>query len=899
MKVEILKLAVWNANGLCQHAQELQSFLQNNEIDVMLISETRFTNKSHIKIWNYSIYHTNHPDGTAHGGTAIIVKNGIKHHELDKYTQEYLQATTIEIAEKMNIIKLSAIYCPPKHNNKKEHYGQFFRTLGARFIAGGDYNAKNVQWGSRLTTTKGRELLAAMTENKLDYVSTGQPTYWPSDRRKVPDLLDFCVTKGVNMRQIKATASLDLSSDHTPIIVTMYSEILHINRQPTLCNKQTNWEIFEEQIEELIDLQISLKTTQEIDQEVCKLTKAIQKAAWAATPEQKTLQQKNKCPIIIKQKIAEKRKLRQRWQNTRMEADKKMYNKAAKDLKKLLLALKNQYFQEYLEGLSPTETTDYSLWKATRRIKRPRQHIPPIRRKDGTWARNNEEKASGFAEHLEDVFKPFDSELTLEEENEIHRFLEEPPQVDIPINKVTLSEIKGTIQKEINPKKAPGFDLITGKLLKKLPEKGLKCILYIFNASLRLGYFPIAWKVAQIIMLPKPGKKIEEITSYRPISLLPILSKVFEKLILTRLKPVIEERKITPDHQFGFRHQHSTIEQIHRVVKKINNDIEEKRYCCAVFLDISQAFDKVWHEGMCYKLKKYLPYNYYKLLKSYLSDRHFFIQQYDVQTTLKPIISGVPQGSVLGPMLYLIYTADLPQTNQTTVATFADDTALLSSHTDCKIATRNLQINLDQIQSWLKKWRMKANEDKSVQVTFTTRRENCPPVTLNGKQLKHAEQAKYLGMHLDRRMTWKVHILNKRKQLGLKLKQMYWMMGRKSQLTMENKLLIYKTILKPVWTYGVQLWGTASNSNIEKIQKFQNKVLRTIVDAPWYVTNSVIHRDLNVPTVKEVIKSASIKYSERIAVHPNKLVDKLMDTQDEARRLKRFKPSDLPSRFVN
>ena len=142
------------------------------------------------------------------------------------------------------------------------------------------------------------------------------------------------------------------------------------------------------------------------------------------------------------------------------------------------------------------------------------------------------------------------------------------------------------------------------------------------------------------------------------------------------------------------------------------------------------------------------------------------------------------------------------------------------------------------------KWRMKANETKSVQVTFTLKKNTCPPVQQNNKQLTQNEEVKYLGIHLDRKLTWRKHIHTKRKQLDLKLRKLYRIIGRKSQVTLENKLLVYKAVLKPIWTYSVQLWGSASNSNIEILERFQSKVLRIITDAAWCVPNAVIKCDL-------------------------------------------------------
>jgi hypothetical protein len=136
---------------------------------------------------------------------------------------------------------------------------------------------------------------------------------------------------------------------------------------------------------------------------------------------------------------------------------------------------------------------------------------------------------------------------------------------------------------------------------------------------------------------------------------------------------------------------------------------------------------------------------------------------------------------------------------------------------------------------------MKVNESKLTHVTFNTRRATCPLVHINDVQLPQSDDVKYLSLHLGRRLTWHKHIFTKRKQLGLTLAKMQWLLG--------SKLLLCKTMLKPIWTYGIQLWGTAPTSNIEILERFQSKVLRMIVDAPWYAPNSLIRRDLCCPTV--------------------------------------------------
>lgn len=890
------KLATWNANGLCQHARELESFIIDQGLDVLLISEAHFTDRSYMKVRNFAIYITQHPSGRGHAGTAILIRHNIKHYLLPEYRTDHLQATSVCVEDWNGPLVLSAVYCPPRHNLNKDHFEAFFRTLGNRFIAGGDYNSKHQAWGSRLNTPKGRELYKAIRLNNLEAISTGEPTYWPSDANRMPDVLDFFVAKGISRNYIRVRSSLDMTSDHTPVIATISSSVLKFSKPFRLCNRSTDWSNYKSMVERAIILNAPLRTAANIEHAVEYLNTVIQKSAWQSTPVER---QRTDCidnPAIIKIKIAEKRRLRRIWQYSRSPLDKTLFNRAARELKEMLRNQKNDSFQNYLEDLSPGQETDYSLWKATRRLKQPCQNIPPLRKEDNTWAKSDCEKAALFADDLEKRFQPNDIHGLPAEDEEIHRFLAQPIEHVGPLVTFTPADVKRAIG-ELHPRKAPGYDFITGEMLRELPRKGRVLLTYIFNAVLRTGYFPCQWKVAKIIVLLKPGKAATEASSYRPISLLPCISKLFEKLFLQKLRPVIENQNLLPDHQFGFRAGHSTEVQVHRLVKVIRNCLEEKKYCSAVFLDVAQAFDRVWHPGLLYKLKHKLPVQLYTVLMSYLSDRLFQVKLRDDVTDLRRIRAGVPQGSVLGPILYSLYTADLPTCNDVLTATFADDTAMLAVDEDPVLATEKLQRNVTLVENWLKKWKVRVNEQKSSHITFTMRRDNCPPVTLNNAQIPQSQDVKYLGLHLDRRLTWKTHIKKKRTQLNLKLKKMYWLLGRQSSLDTENKLLLYKAILLPIWAYGAQLWGSAANSNVEIIQRFQAKALRIIINAPWYVNNEMIHRDCAIKTIREFVKDRSMKHCDKLNMHKSHLAVNLLDNGGDVRRLKRHSVLDLHERF--
>ncbi|VVC38482.1 Reverse transcriptase domain [Cinara cedri] len=242
---------------------------------------------------------------------------------------------------------------------------------------------------------------------------------------------------------------------------------------------------------------------------------------------------------------------------------------------------------------------------------------------------------------------------------------------------------------------------------------------HIYNAIIRTEYVPVQWKKAQVIMLLKPGKPSERVTSYRFISLLSSLSKLFEKLLLIRLKPLIEEKKLIPDHQFGFRNKHSTIDQL----------------------------------------------EYHK---------------------------------VLGPILYLIYTADIPTNTDSTTVMFADDTAILTTSKDQRAATDNLQISINNIYNWTRHWKIKINSDKSVHLNYTLRKTVNISVLLDHTIIPQKDSAKYLGMHLDSRLNWKHHVRQKKLQIKEKMRKLYWLFGRNSTLDLTNKRLLYVSIIKPI-----------------------------------------------------------------------------------------------------
>ena len=661
--------------------------------------------------------------------------------------------------------------------------------------------------------------------------------------------------------------SFDLSSDHSPTIITL-NDVQLATSPDYLPNKYTNWMKYKKYVSTHVNSNTPLKSGEEIDNAVKIFTSIVNTAVNVATPTKfSKLENNSYNPSTIRKLVSDKRKARREWQKHRSPRFREKLKECEKLLQQALRLNEERNLKIFLNNLDPTERTDYSLWKATKNLRRPIAHESPIRLENGTWARSTEEKVNAFAEHLESVFTPNPGPSTVVQ----------PLIDDIVPNPIrfSLKEIESSIA-SIKLKKSPGKDRITPNMLKKLPTPAVKLLLFIFNSILRVGYFPSVWKESEIVMIPKPGKDPTQVKSYRPISLLSILSKLFETTLLRKLTPHITNSNIIPDHQFGFRKNHSTIEQVHRIVTNIRMAFERKEYCSALFIDISQAFDRVWHLGILYKICETLPKNTHKLFCSYLSNRTFVVKSKDILSNSRKILAGVPQGNILGPILYVLFTADMPTTNETLTSTFADDTAFISIHKDPLIASEKLQYHVYLLENWLTKWRISVNASKCIHVTFALRRELCPTIKIFNTQVPQKDTVKYLGMHLDRRLTWKQHIDAKITQIKLKKANLEWLIGIRSSIKLEYKVLLYKTIIKPIWTYGIQLWGTASASNVSKLQRRQSNILRSITGAPWYIRNANIHKDLNILTVEEEIKKLCRKYLNKLSEHPNNLARQLL-----------------------
>jgi len=469
-----LLILQFNANGLKNHAFDLETVLNSKRIDVALISETHFTKYSHIHIPGYTLIKTNHPDNTAHGGAAIFIKSNIEFFPLPSFSQSFLQSCAINLKINNKPLTIAAIYLPPKHNIKNTQFADYFNSFNNNFIIGGDFNAKHQSWGCRVNNPRGVTLYNFINSKSLKVLAPPDPTYWPSSARKNPDILDIFVSKLPNNLFHTTKNLLDLNSDHSLILLTL-STSFSVKESNKLFNKFTDHFKFQELVNTKIKLNTKLKSPNDIDLAVHNLTNIIQTAAWTATNTISAPPSISPLPEYIRNEIVEKRRARALYQRTRLPSYKHYYNKLANSLKKLLTEFKSNIWQNHLKKLTPK---DGSLWRETKQILRYKSPNVPIKKSDGSLAISDIEKAELFKEHLANTFQPHADIINVENINLVETFLNTPLPMSLPVKSFTPNDVKFAIQK-YSLKKSPGYDYITAEVTRSLPNRAITHITHI------------------------------------------------------------------------------------------------------------------------------------------------------------------------------------------------------------------------------------------------------------------------------------------------------------------------------------------------------------------------------------------------------------------------------------
>ena len=382
----------------------------------------------------------------------------------------------------------------------------------------------------------------------------------------------------------------------------------------------------------------------------------------------------------------------------------------------------------------------------------------------------------------------------------------------------------------------------------------------IANLSFNHGIFPEALKIAKVVPIFKSGNSME-CSNYRPISLLSVVSKILEKLVHKRIYSFFNKNNLIYNRQFGFRPKYSTSFALLDLIEDIKKKIDNGNFVCGVFLDLKKAFDTVDHKILLDKLNHYgIRGVTNEWFRSYLFQRKQFVQVNNFKSSIKEIQCGVPQGSTLGPLLFLIYINDMNTLfNQCVVRHFADDTNILFYNKKLKTIETVLNHELKKIVDWLRANKLSLNEIKTEFIIFRSPQKLLTTnisIKLNKFKLTPVHYVKYLGMYIDNTLSWKTHINN----LSNKLARANGIISKlRHYVSFQSIKSVYYAIFYSHVIYGALVWQFTSAEYISKISNIQKKSVRLMSFSDFRAPTNDLFHNLKILKLNDIFQSLIIK----------------------------------------
>ena len=411
---------------------------------------------------------------------------------------------------------------------------------------------------------------------------------------------------------------------------------------------------------------------------------------------------------------------------------------------------------------------------------------------------------------------------------DFEQYMPAKPNCNLKFQSVTVDNVSRIID-SLKPKTSSGVDCISNKLIKYVKNVIMEPLTVIINQMLNVGIFPDSLKISKVTPIYKKSDNTI-FSNYRPISLLPSISKIFEKIILEQITTYLDTNNLIHKHQYGFRKNHSTEYAALHIVNYLNYELDRNRTPTNVYLDLSKAFDTLSHNILLRKLKHYgVCDSALNLMKSYLEDRKQFVQFDESISEMKAIHKGVPQGSILGPLLFLIYINDIPNSsNLFNFLMYADDTTLYCCLEDIDSVNKELVLNreLKSVHLWLSANKLTLNINKSKYMLFSKHKNTQLPklnLKINNSNIQSTSEFNFLGLHINTKLNWDTHV----NVIGNKISRVIGII-KKLQIIFPKEILlsIYNALILPHINYCLLSWG--SGSVAKNIFLKQKRAIRAI-----------------------------------------------------------------------
>ena len=727
-----------------------------------------------------------------------------------------------------NQLFVGSFYRPPDED-KPDYLSRLQSSLsripaGAHGWLGGDFNLGDIDWSNECVRPYAndsglcKQLLDISKDNFLDQLVL-EPTRITEDTENTLDL--FFSNNQTLVNRVQVIPGI---SDHETVYIESSLRPSKATTPPreVNCYKKADFESLRRELRDAKDEFVTMSQTSTVEDmwnQFRSLTSSLMKKH---IPTKLLRGKKINKPWInkkIKSLMRCRDKLFRRMKKTKNEKDIRKY----KDCKKAVQKQERQSYWTYINNIieegdpdSDQQPKQKRFWTYIKSLRKDSTGVAPLK-DNGRLFNTARDKADILSRQYQSVYTKEDQNCPVPEP-------EGTPYPSMDDFTVTIEGVEKLLHKS-NPSKASGPDMIPARLLKECSTDLAPILATIFNKSLQTGQVPSDWKKANVSAIFKKGQRYDP-ANYRPVSLTCLCCKLLEHVIVSNIMKHVDQQKILTNCQHGFRARRSCETQLVTLVHDLTSAMDKKTQTDMVILDFSKAFDLVPHRRLLRKLHHYgIRGHLHTWITDFLSGRTQNVVIEGVTSGSAPVVSGVPQGSVLGPLLFLLFINDLPDNLTSQTRLFADDCIVyrtVKSQEDCMI----LQQDLHTLADWEKKWGMEFHPQKCSVLSVTKSKSPMKyPYQLKGHVLEVQESSKYLGVDLQSKMSWKKHIDRVTKKANSTLG---FLRRNLKAGTEDTKASAYFCMVRTNLEYCCSVWSPQYKNEIKKVEMVQRRAARFV-----------------------------------------------------------------------
>lgn len=808
----------WNVRSIRNKKHELSSLINEHKPFLLAISETWLKPSSRFRVPGFSCLRDDSTEGW--DGCAILVKHSLS----------YSLCSVPQHSPGINIVAVRtlgstfiSIYIPYPNPSLISELDYILSSLPGPLVVMGDFNCHNTLWGSLSCDSNSSLLLDVFDKSNLCLINNGSPTRRTSPSQN-PSAVDLTLASpGLASSLDWQILSRSYGSDHYPILISFPTGVSTPSPLPPLLKfrlDKVDWEEFSSLVENKIHLlpPVSHENFLELYNSFVSI---LSSSANSCFPIKNASLKKIPSPPWWDAECTTAIKDRERAEDQFLSDLSNMENylsfqKANARCKKLLLSKKRLGWTRFCENLSPRSPSSI-VWKNIKRYRGSLTKTNQASNDPNVWLDAFLDKLSPPYVPSEDCFPSFPS----------------PPSSDRMDEPFSFSELSSALD-HLNDS-SPGVDGIPYSFVKNCSDLSKRYLLSLFNNIYESGSIPDAWKQQIVIPLLKPNKDPSDPSSRRPIALSSVLAKILEHLIKNRLEWILESRHILSKSQFGFRRGMGTMDSLSILTSDIRLALSRNQHLVGVFLDITSAYDNVQLPLLRQKMQELsIPRKMIHVICNLFMERSICVRSENYMLPPRTVWKGLPQGSVLSPILYSLYTSDLDRTVDSfcDILQYADDIVLYYSSDSFSDSTSRLNAALRYLNEWLQDHGLSLSASKSSAVVFSRRRWIPDVDIVIGEDSVTVENSvKFLGVYLDSRMSGVPHLKHVQNKCEKSINVMRALSGAWWGAHPYAQKLLYNAIVRSHLDYGSFLLEPCSKLNLSFLDKIQSRCLRIITGA--------------------------------------------------------------------